>query len=75
VQEAAPLDGGDASRKQLCFETLTLAPFDRRLIDVDILSRGDLEWLNSYHARVLAALAGQLSPAALQWCKAACAPL
>ena len=75
VQEAPTLDGGDDWRKQLCFETLTLAPFDRRLIDVDILSRGDLEWLNSYHARVLAALAGQLSPAALQWCKAACAPL
>jgi Xaa-Pro aminopeptidase len=34
------------------FETLTLAPIDRRLIDVSMLSPAELDWLNSYHARV-----------------------
>src|SRR6202163_3589567 len=34
------------------FETLTLAPIDRRLIDVNMLSQAELDWLNNYHARV-----------------------
>ena len=34
------------------FETLTLAPIDRRLIDVKMLSEAELKWLNDYHARV-----------------------
>ena len=36
----------------LGFEALTLAPFDRRLIEVALLSDTELEWLNTYHARV-----------------------
>ncbi|WP_407147963.1 aminopeptidase P family protein [Bradyrhizobium sp. ORS 86] len=35
------------------FETLTLAPIDRRLIEVGMLSEGELAWLNDYHARVV----------------------
>ncbi len=34
------------------FEALTLAPIDRRLIDVGQLSDDELRWLNDYHARV-----------------------
>ncbi|MCP1849936.1 MULTISPECIES: aminopeptidase P family protein [unclassified Bradyrhizobium] len=34
------------------FETLTLAPIDRRLIEVGMLSPDELAWLNDYHARV-----------------------
>ena len=34
------------------FETLTLAPIDRRLIDVNMLSPTELKWLNDYHERV-----------------------
>ncbi|MFG3595457.1 aminopeptidase P family protein [Bradyrhizobium sp. RDI18] len=34
------------------FETLTLAPIDRRLIDVNMLSATELKWLNDYHERV-----------------------
>ncbi|MHC1944716.1 aminopeptidase P family protein [Bradyrhizobium sp. UFLA06-06] len=34
------------------FETLTLAPIDRRLIEVSMLSPDELSWLNDYHARV-----------------------
>jgi Xaa-Pro aminopeptidase len=34
------------------FETLTLAPIDRRLIEVKMLSAAELDWLNAYHARV-----------------------
>jgi Xaa-Pro aminopeptidase len=34
------------------FETLTLAPIDRRLIDLNMLVEDELSWLNDYHARV-----------------------
>src|SRR5215213_9497670 len=34
------------------FETLTLAPIDRRLIEVNMLSATELKWLNDYHERV-----------------------
>ncbi|MEH2529142.1 Xaa-Pro aminopeptidase [Bradyrhizobium sp. AZCC 1588] len=34
------------------FETLTLTPIDRRLIDVNMLSATELKWLNDYHERV-----------------------
>ncbi len=34
------------------FETLTLAPIDRRLIDVKMLTPKERAWLNGYHKRV-----------------------
>ncbi len=72
VQEAPKL--GD-NRDQLCFETLTFAPFDRRLILADRLSGDERNWLNTYHAEVLAKLAPRLGAAARDWLQAACAPL
>jgi Xaa-Pro aminopeptidase len=44
------IQGG--TRDMLGFETLTLAPFDRRLIDAKQFTSGELAWLNAYHARV-----------------------
>jgi len=34
------------------FETLTLAPIDTRLIDMDLLSPAERAWLDAYHQRV-----------------------
>src|SRR5689334_4345277 len=42
------------------FETLTFAPIDRRLIDVSMLSEGELKWLNDYHAQVAKIVRPQL---------------
>ena len=36
----------------LSFETLTLAPIDRGLINNDLLEKNEIAWLNDYHARV-----------------------
>lgn len=72
VQEAAKL--GD-HRDQLSFETLTFAPFDRRLILSARLSPDERDWLNSYHAEVVARLSPRLSHAARDWLSAACAPI
>ena len=42
----------DADRALLEFETLTLAPIDRNLIASELMNSEEIEWLNSYHARV-----------------------
>jgi Xaa-Pro aminopeptidase len=70
-----PADFPGALKKFLCFETLTLVPFDRALIDPTMLSADALSWLNAYHARVEEALSPHLEAAAKTWLRAACAPL
>ncbi|MDM7930458.1 aminopeptidase P family protein [Tabrizicola sp.] len=72
VEPAPPL--GD-NRLQLAFETLTFAPFDRRLILVDALSPGERDWLNAYHAAVLEKLGNRVSTATLDWLSASCEPI
>ncbi len=65
----------DAKRPFLRFETLTLAPFDRRLLDPAMLSDTERGWLDAYHARVLAEVGPALLGADLEWLTAACRPL
>jgi len=74
VTPAPALPEGD-DRQQLCFETLTYVPLDRRLILEALLSPGEHAWLDAYHAEVLAKLGDRLSASALLWCQSACAPL
>jgi len=64
-----------AERALLEFETITLAPIDRTLIDAALLSEGERTWLNAYHARVFAEIAPQLQGAEKTWLEAATAPL
>ncbi|MFA6280434.1 MAG: aminopeptidase P family protein [Bdellovibrionales bacterium] len=61
--------------KMLGFEPLTLAPFDRRAIALDMLSPKETAWLNAYHARVAKALRPQLDEASGKWLQAATATL
>ena len=57
------------------FETLTLAPIDRRLIDRARISRKELDWLNDYHARVRREVRPHLDEATKIWLDAATEPL
>jgi len=57
------------------FETLTLAPIDRRLIDVSALSEPELNWLKDYHATVRAEVRPHLDEGTQAWLDAATAPL
>jgi Xaa-Pro aminopeptidase len=66
-------EGGE--RPMHGFETLTLAPIDRRLVAVDRLDAGERGWLDAYHARVAAALTPRVDGATAAWLAAACAPL
>jgi Xaa-Pro aminopeptidase len=61
-----------ASKQFLRFETLTLAPFDHRLIDATLLDEVELAWLNAYHARVLREIGPHLDEEARDWLDAAC---
>lgn len=61
--------------KMLGFEPLTLAPFDRRAIAVEILSQKEKAWLDAYHARVAKALRPQLDEVSAKWLTAATASL
>jgi Xaa-Pro aminopeptidase len=72
VQEAAL---PDAKKPFLRFDTLTLAPFDRALIDPVLLSAEERAWLDAYHARVLDQVAPGLAPDVRAWLAEACAPL
>jgi len=64
-----------AEKEMLGFETLTFAPIDRRLIDVQMIEPEELMWLNCYHAHVLAKIGPTLSGADLNWLRQACAPV
>jgi Xaa-Pro aminopeptidase len=57
------------------FETLTLAPIDRRLIDLTMLSLDERDWLNAYHARVRHEVRPHLDEATKAWLDAATAAL
>jgi Xaa-Pro aminopeptidase len=69
VTEPEDIAGGD--RPMMRFETLTLAPFDRRLIDSALLTAEETTWVDAYHAGVAARLAGELDGEALAWLRAA----
>lgn len=64
-----------AERRLLGFETLTLAPIDRRLVLRDELSPAARAWLDAYHAHVYETLAPQLEPPVRAWLEAVCRPL
>jgi Xaa-Pro aminopeptidase len=73
VTEAASIPGGE--RPMLGFETLTLAPLDRRLIVADMLTPEERAQLNAYHARVLAEIGPRLPADVAAWLTEACAPI
>jgi Xaa-Pro aminopeptidase len=73
VTEAETIEGGEIP--VMSFETLTLAPFDRRLIVPDLLSAEERQWLNAYHARVWREISPALKGSERKWLKEASAPL
>jgi Xaa-Pro aminopeptidase len=72
---AQPADLPGASKPFLRFETLTLAPFDRRLLEPALLTAEERTWLDHYHMRVLETVGPALDPSAQAWLADACAPI
>ena len=73
VTQAPAVDG--AERPLLGFETLTLAPFDRRALELSLLTADEIAWLDRYHARVLAEIGPLVDEETRTWLIAATAPL
>ena len=73
VRPAAPIE--DAEREMLEFETLTLAPIDRALIDKALMTEAEIAWLDRYHARVREELTPLVDDETAEWLLQATAPL
>src|SRR5258705_8286614 len=73
VIEAAAVPG--AEKPLNAFETLTLAPIDRRLIIPEMLSLEQAVWLDRYHARVAQTLSPLLDAETRVWLGDATRPL
>jgi Xaa-Pro aminopeptidase len=71
---AAPAAAG-GEKPLNAFETLTLAPIDRRLIERALLTADEIAWLDAYHARVAAELTPLVDAETLPWLAAATRPL
>ena len=65
----------DSGKQLLGFETLTMAPFDRRLLLRELLTVDEQRWLDDYHAQVLERVGPLLEGADLAWLKQATRPL
>jgi Xaa-Pro aminopeptidase len=71
--EAPPVAG--AEKPLDAFETLTLAPIDRRLIAAHLLTEDEIAWLDAYHARVADTLSSLVDADTRAWLIAATRPL
>lgn len=59
----------------LAFESLTRCPIDKRNINVDMLTRPELAWLNQYHQTVWDEVSPLVEGDVKEWLKQATAPL
>ncbi|GGY56392.1 Xaa-Pro aminopeptidase [Bacterioplanes sanyensis] len=64
VREAEGLGG---EKPMLEFEVLTMAPFDLRLVDKELMTADEIRWLNGYHQQVYDTLAEFLDEPERHW--------
>ncbi len=69
VVVSQPKDVPGGERKMMEFETITLAPIDLNLVEPSMLSQGERDWLNAYHARVFEALTRLVDDETRDWLK------
>ena len=67
------MPGGE--RELYGFETLTLAPIDRQLIEPGLLTETEIAWLDAYHARVRDELTPLVDAGTAAWLAEATKPL
>jgi len=75
LQVVRACDEGEYETPLLEFETLTLVPFDTRLLDTALMDAGERDWLNAYHARVAQTIGPLLPDPERQWLLRATAPV
>jgi len=62
-------------KNQLLFEDLTLVPYDKNLINKNLLSKLEIKYLNNYHKEVFEKLNSFLNLKELSFLKKICSPL
>jgi Xaa-Pro aminopeptidase len=73
VVEIPKPEGGE--KALLGFEPLTLVPFDRSMIIPELMSKAETDWLDQYHARVLAEIGPSLAGQDRDWLVRATRPI
>jgi Xaa-Pro aminopeptidase len=73
VVAAEPVEG--AEKELNTFETLTLVPIDRRLVDPTLMTIGEIAWLDAYHARVAETIAPLVDKETEAWLREMTRPL
>ena len=64
--------GSRQNREYLEFETLTLVPFEKNLIEKKLLSTDELNWINAYHQNVYKRLSPYLLDSEKSWLREVC---
>jgi Xaa-Pro aminopeptidase len=73
IVEARDIAG--AERECFGFETITLVPIDRALIEPKLLNAEETAWINAYHAQVRKVVSPLVEPATRKWLRAATQPI
>ena len=65
----------DAEKPLLEFETITLAPIDRNMVEPELLTAEEKAWLDAYHARVRETIGPLVDAKTRAWLETATAPI
>ena len=65
----------NSTRSFLVFDTLTIVPFERALMAMEVLSLKERQWVDTYHARVWANLQSLVDTNTRAWLEQATQPL
>jgi Xaa-Pro aminopeptidase len=61
----------DRDDMDFCFETLTLAPISKSLINIELMNKNEINWINNYHKKVYKKLSSYLNKKEKKWLKEA----
>ncbi len=70
-----PCGSAEGDIPVLEFHALTLVPFDQRMLDIDLLTDDEIDWLNTYHQRVWNEVGPQCAETDLDWLRQAVLPV
>ncbi|MDC3084463.1 aminopeptidase P family protein [Gammaproteobacteria bacterium] len=75
IENLMALNKDKKIKNNLCFETITHIPFERELLDLNILSKSELDWINEYHSDVYEKLKSKLRKDEREWLKNTTRPI
>lgn len=59
----------------LTFENITMVPIQKKLIDLALMTKDEVDWINTYHAEVWSKVGPLLEGPALDWLRRETSPL